>query len=520
MRPRLLISIILIVSLLLTAGTRYWAVERRDLAMRIPGQIADAGETQRSSLANMNSYALALLLGGLRGPLVMILWQQSEAQKSARNLEGVDTMIEWIRLLQPEFDTVHLFQIWNKAYNISVQMASLANKYAVILDAIDYARSLEREKPNDINIIYAIGQTYFDKLGNSAEKDYYRRRVREETMYRPPSVSPSVRQVGYRSNRLESMLDQQGDLLPELVKPMHPRPVDWPSDQPWNDGAPMQYLVSYQPFPEGLSPFAISYDYFKRAQTLLRVGGQHHIQISDMVVDSRPALALKNWSEEEWERGRRFELAAFDRPVPDERLDMELPTADLSAGSTLARSQDIDDAIFSYTTAYRIAMDAIPEYESHLKSYTINLSTYQSHIAHLRGVILLNRADELYLRGVIEMDVVKKHELLSQAAVQYAQSIRQFERVILRYFTADQILAAISSHQVTKLDIEGLGDQQLDHLMLLRDQFVKQTLKGQDPNGEDAQEYMTYITRAAHRLAQIDKVSSMPTNDGPTTSAK
>ncbi len=85
----------------------------------------------------MNSFALALLLGGLRGPLVMVLWSTSENQKVDKNLEDFDTKVEWIRLLQPEFDTVHLFQIWNKAYNISVQMASLPNRYAAILDALD-----------------------------------------------------------------------------------------------------------------------------------------------------------------------------------------------------------------------------------------------------------------------------------------------------------------------------------------------------------------------------------------------
>ena len=50
----------------------------------------------------------------------MILWTSSESQKNEKDLEGFDTKVEWIRLLQPEFDTVHVFQVWNKAYNISV----------------------------------------------------------------------------------------------------------------------------------------------------------------------------------------------------------------------------------------------------------------------------------------------------------------------------------------------------------------------------------------------------------------
>ena len=62
----------------------------------------------------MNSYALALMLGGLRGPLVMMLWTSSETQKQDKNLEDFDTKVELIRLLQPEFDSVHIFQVWNK----------------------------------------------------------------------------------------------------------------------------------------------------------------------------------------------------------------------------------------------------------------------------------------------------------------------------------------------------------------------------------------------------------------------
>ena len=136
----------------------------------------------RQNFSQFNSYTLGLLLGGLRGPLVMTLWSTSESQKSDRNLDDINTKIELIRLLQPNFDTVHLFQIWNKAYNLSVQMANLPSKYAMILDAIDYARSARAERPDNINIESALGGIYFDKLGNSSEKAYYRERIRDETM--------------------------------------------------------------------------------------------------------------------------------------------------------------------------------------------------------------------------------------------------------------------------------------------------------------------------------------------------
>src|SRR6202012_4826803 len=113
-----------------------------------------------STLGNMDSFALALMLGGLRGPLVMFLWPAIENQKADHNLDDVDTMIEWVRLLQPEFASVHMFQMWNKAYNISAMMTSPANKYAVVLDALEYGANVDRDRPGDINILRSIQDIY------------------------------------------------------------------------------------------------------------------------------------------------------------------------------------------------------------------------------------------------------------------------------------------------------------------------------------------------------------------------
>ena len=237
----------------------------------------------------MPSFATALLLGGLRGPLVMILWTSSENQKQQHDLQDFDTKVEWIRLLQPEFDTVHLFQIWNKAYNISVQMASLRNKYITILDAIDYGQKVEKERPDDLNIITAVATLYGDKLGTSQEHVYYRARIRRETqtliritfpaeradefkslagkvgwsekdsplepdernqtdqVVIEPMIAQQLQPVftgsgvdyspetrresqqndpSWRRVRLDPLLDENGRILPALLVPRYPRPAD------------------------------------------------------------------------------------------------------------------------------------------------------------------------------------------------------------------------------------------------------------------------------------------------------
>src|SRR4051812_19291525 len=107
-RGRGAITVVLIVSLIATGLTRYWADSLRASATTSGGQAITTGTAQ--SLSAMPSYALALMLGGLRGPLVMILWSSSESQKADKDLEDFDTKVEWIRLLQPEFDTVHIIQ--------------------------------------------------------------------------------------------------------------------------------------------------------------------------------------------------------------------------------------------------------------------------------------------------------------------------------------------------------------------------------------------------------------------------
>src|SRR5215212_11931304 len=177
-RGRKKLAILLIISFIAVWTTRAVVYAQR--------QSIDV-ERRRSAkrLAGMDTFALGLILGGLRGPLVMFLWTSIESQKIEKNLENIDTKIELVRMLQPQFMSVHIFQMWNKAYNLSVQVASMGNKYSMILSAIDYGKSVDAEQRDNLNILVALGETYFQKLGSSAEKAYYIQRVRQDTLPQP-----------------------------------------------------------------------------------------------------------------------------------------------------------------------------------------------------------------------------------------------------------------------------------------------------------------------------------------------
>jgi hypothetical protein len=457
-----------------------------------------------TELSQMNSFALALVLGGLRGPLVMILWSSSETQKADKDLEDFDTKVEWIRLLQPEFDTVHIFQIWNKAYNISVKMTSKANKYTTILDALEYARRVDQERPNNINILSAIAGIYADKLNASSEKQYYWQRVRSETLPHSDRSRARRNEAGWRPSRLPSMLDAQGNLLPQYLDPGNIRLGD-PSD-PMNyyDGSELQFLKEYQPFPYGIPAVALGYNYYKRAQLLQSLGGQRHAQLSDLVVDSRPALTMQGWAQNEMQDGRVAELAAYGKPVAS---GTERPTTEtLAAGVKLA--QPVGDvaqarqALFEYDRCARLCRDALVQYQRHVKDYPTNLSTVESHEDDLRSLEAMASADAEWLRAALALSPEEKAAHVAAARDGYRKALAVNQQIVLKYFTPPQGTQQIFPPGLTRqnvMDKLPLDPDQVGPILARMLNYVHQTGQGME-HQEDIDEYMRYMQRAATRL--------------------
>ena len=501
MRPtsRLGIVVVLLVAVITAAVVR-------DRTIAAKSQLLTQGQVSAGtqSLARMNSYALALLLGGLRGPLVMVLWSTSETQKSERQLEDFDTKVEWIRLLQPEFDSVHIFQVWNKAYNISVQMASLANKYTTILDAIDYAKRVDKERPNNINTLTNMAQVYFDKLGNSTEKDYYRSRIRTETLPHKKRDVLKPGDPGYRITQHPQLLDENGNVLAEFLVPTLKRPANLPEGAEFQDGSDLQFLPPIQPFKYGLSTFGIAYNYHKRAQMLQAVGKQEHAQLSDLVIDSRPALALKNWSEDEWLQARRAEIAAYNLAIPTDRIAMEEPTAGFSLKTPPLRPELIEQATFGLGLAAKLTDLALQEYDRHLRGYLLNANSYQSHIDGLHAQGNLLRADLAYLQLLSSTDATERDRLTRLAIDGYSKATAQYGRIILRYYTDDEIASAVLPPGMTRATVSALPDQYV--VIAVTRSLEALESRGQDVMdqfGEDRPEYQNYMQRSLVRLQSL-----------------
>ncbi|MEZ0266588.1 MAG: hypothetical protein ACAI43_17805, partial [Phycisphaerae bacterium] len=530
-------------------------------------------------------FALSLMLGGLRGPLVMYLWTSSESQKSERELDSFDTQIELIRLLQPEFASVHLFQMWNLAYNISVQMTSLAGKYSCILGAIDYGRRTNQgDLPNNVNIIYQIGSLYGDKLGGSTEKAYFLRRVRTETLpvYRvtmpagsvdafdkaaqqvyqgagplaptPPRVvresngtatttvelaqgdqikaamgagasavtfnavpRQSLRTAQRSSGRPtehDTLLDADGRLLPAYLAATTPLAPG----QEGNNGAELQYLEQYQPFPYGLPPQALSYNYYKRSQVFQTVGKQRHLQISEMVLDRQPAIGLKFWAEEEWLRARRLEAEATmaqadveagrrrykDATAPEDPKRASaygLITAGLKADAKVLKPDALAAAIFSYERSARVAADGIAEYQRHLVHFTSNFQNYQSHMDHLRAIGAAAAADAKFLRA-LQASGADRAKLLAEARAFYEDAEKWSALTTLKYYVedVDAKAAGFDRAAIGRMSLPELRTALGRTLAHLRVKYPKPEFM---PSGDDQVEYVNTAARAAERVKTI-----------------
>ena len=493
---RVAIVSVLIVSLLLTALTQNWARSQRERANRGTSPISTGSQTR---ISGMNSFTLALLLGGLRGPLVMMLWTSSETQKQDKNLEDFDTKVELIRLLQPEFDSVLIFQIWNKAYNISVQMSSIFNKYTTILDAIDYGKAALAAKPDNINAIVAVADVYFNKLGNASEKQSYRAYVRRETQPHAKQQRLEKTDPGWRRIEVDPVLDSNGNLLPDLIRPTRQRPAELPADQPFNDGSEMQYLKPFQPFKYGVSPIAIAYNYYMQGQTLQRTTHAKHAQLSDQVVDSRPAIALKFWAEEEQELGRRNEQKAFNVSVPStvDRLELEMPTANVPLTQKANDPAKLTEAAYNYDRSAQVAAAGRVEYARHLKEYPNNAFTYASHIDGLSATEHYSLADAAYLRAMTTTGEEQSRQL-AIARKEYAETIDRYQRIMMKYYTDDQLMAAVLPN-VTKEQLDSVSAESVAQATMRLQNAIN---RGQaaDSHMEDRTEYMTYIGRCSLRI--------------------
>jgi hypothetical protein len=265
----------------------------------------------------------------------------------------------------------------------------------------------------------------------------------------------------------------------------------------------MQYLKPFQPFPYGVSPLAIGYNYYMQAQTLQRVAHLKHAQLSDQIVDSRPAIALKFWAEAEQAMGRRNEEAAFGVVVPAtvDRIELELPTAAVPLTQKPAEPSKLPETIFNYEKSASVATAAVAEYNNHLKLYPSNLFTYVSHIDGLNALHHYSLADAAYLHAMTSTGA-ERTKWIATAKTEYPAAIVGYERILLKYYTDDNLLEKFLPH-VTKEQIDDVPPATLEKATIQIQIAINRGTV--DSHYDDRDEYTTYFRRANTRLQSLDE---------------
>jgi hypothetical protein len=268
------------------------------------------------------------------------------------------------------------------------------------------------------------------------------------------------------------------------------------------DGSELQFLAKYQPFPDGISPLALGYNYQRRAALLQNLAHEKHAQLSESVVDSRAPLTLEFWGAEELERGRRFELAGFAEPVPTERLDLE-PAKQGTTGPITDpdRRQLLEHAERLYALTSRVDADSLHQYAQHISRYLNNYATTESHMKGVEAQSTLAAADRDYLAGLLATGG-DRDRLFKTASAEYRAAAYRYELILFEYYLSDINAAKIFPKGINRLNISSIDPANFDRILeaYKRVTFVP---TGRTEFSDDASEFVGYVSRAQSRMVQI-----------------
>jgi hypothetical protein len=314
---------------------------------------------------------------------------------------------------------------------------------------------------------------------------------------------------GWRRMQLDPLVDSSFNVLKEYTnpKPGMQRPANLPAKDEWDDGSALQYLQQYAPYPDGVSTFAIAYNYYKRAEVLQNVEQQRHDQWSDLVIDSRPALTLKNWGEEELEQGHRREVQAFDLTNPDDPDELGMASTDIALSQKPKIPQDVQLAIADFDHARRVLTDCLVEYDRHILHFPDRELQYQSYMQEVRAEIQLADADYEYLYAMV-CPADQRDNLLAKAMTEYRECRHQSYINLLRYYIDPRLVAQVlpagfstdrtGEHKL----VEDLNLEQASIALSKADQMLN-TTKQRHPVDADRIEFDRFIHRATVREKAI-----------------
>ena len=115
--------------------------------------------------AELAGSAVRLGLVGSRGFVVSYLWHQAIEKQKRNDFHEFELLVKTVTTLQPHFITPWIFQSWNIAYNVSVEMHALGDMYFYIARGIELLAEGERRNKRSPDLRYWVAFYYQNKFG-------------------------------------------------------------------------------------------------------------------------------------------------------------------------------------------------------------------------------------------------------------------------------------------------------------------------------------------------------------------
>jgi len=151
-----------------------------DLSQANLGEIDPAGA----------SMSLATL--GMRGVAANLLWGQAIKYKKTENWDALKATLNQITKLQPNFESVWVFQAWNLAYNVSVEFDDFRHRYHWVKKGINYLIDGTRYNRSMPSLLHEVGWFFQHKLGRADERRQYRKLFRDDEDFHAQLDAPDL----------------------------------------------------------------------------------------------------------------------------------------------------------------------------------------------------------------------------------------------------------------------------------------------------------------------------------------
>lgn len=172
------------------------------------GKLAQLRDTYNLSQARVSeidptSETMKLLSLGLRGVAVNLLWLQAMEDKRVENYDQLESTLNALIKIQPNFVKVWEFQAHNISYNISMEFDDFESRYHWVKKGIKFLTGGIGYNRTDHRITDNLGMFTGMKIGNADEKRQYRRLFRKDREFQEdmsPFVDPDLydtRQFGH-----------------------------------------------------------------------------------------------------------------------------------------------------------------------------------------------------------------------------------------------------------------------------------------------------------------------------------